>query len=214
MGSVNPAVTGWGWINVSASTTLGWSHHGMTLGIVAAVDDPVEITFPKLADFDKFWVRLVQLSRIPKLLTTATGGVYDKFLMPNMPGATEKLEPVGRSGIAYARVEIFGRAGEGWLIVGGDGTWQDVDTPANVYPLGGNLVGTEDDLVTFDVNGKIKDSGVLSTGLVTTSNAMTSGSGAPIGTGFAGQWYRDTDNGDLYANVDGSTTWVKVYDAP
>jgi hypothetical protein len=185
MGSANPVQGGWNIVEVATSRTLTWDDHGKTIFTIAGDSDPVELTLPKVADFDKFWVRIVQWTKIPKLLTTATIGVYDKFLMPNMPGTTEKLEPASR-GVALARLELLGRAGTGWVIVGGDGAWQDVDDTDIVYPLGGNLGGLPGDFVMFDDQGQLTDSGFSSRSVplffdfrgaskVTTGNATAGG---------------------------------------
>jgi hypothetical protein len=215
MGAANPAMPGWGCLDVSASLTLDWSHHGMTIRAISGGDDPVVITLPKVADFDKFQVRVMQLSENVQIVTTATGGVYDKFLMPNTPGLTEKIEPGGR-GFAYARVEVFGDASAGWLVVGGDGVWEDSDTSDNRFVLGGNVGGAGGTVASYDTNGQLTDSPVDVKSVVTKSDMLLTGSGSPSGVveGFGGQMYQDTVTGDLYVNIDGSMAWVKFYDAP
>lgn len=216
MGNANPTIPGWGAVEMSISRTLTWDDHGKTLYTVSGGDDPVEITLPAVADHDGFMVRVVQLTENLTILTTSTAGVYDKFLMPNTPGVTEKLEPGGR-GFAFARVELRGFAGIGWLIVGGDGMWQDVDTSDNKFPLSGNFGGSGGNVVGFDANGQLSDGEVTIKNLATFSSiAMQSGVGSPNGVveGWAGQTYQDTGTGDLYMNTDGVTAWVRIYDAP
>lgn len=149
----------WDVVEYSTATTVGWTHHGKTLAAISGGDPTVVFTLPALTGADKLWIRVWQKSNDPEIDVAALSG--DLFEQPNCTLATvDKLCPEAR-GIPNAFVELLGLGGAPgkWLITGGSAVWIDVDVATDRFVLGA-MAGVNGNIVKFDANGQLKDSGV------------------------------------------------------